>query len=101
MYFSIPASLELNEANIREAVLRMLPIGTPAFLIKGKLIGVGIGKDGLSSYTDPDKNNQAVIRIEYDSKTFGVVKSSYLISLYFSTTKTIQDISVKKWLTGP
>jgi hypothetical protein len=102
-HFSIPASVRLTEKTIKQAVLRVLPVGSLAISIRPKLLDLGIGERGLSNYSESEKDNVAVIRIEYDPKTFDVVKKSYIISLYFTTDsiRTIQDITVKEWLTGP
>ncbi len=99
-HFNISSTTPVNEESIRAAVLQLLPIGTPASLIKSKLAQVEIGKDSLSSYNEIN-NALHVIRIEFDSKTFAIVQTSYLISLHLSQARTIQEISVKKWLTGP
>lgn len=90
----------MTEATIKEAVLPLLPVGTPASTIKGTLSQAGIGKDGLSTYFEPNKENVAVIFINYDVHTFGVVKASYSISLRLSSEQTIQDVDVKKLITA-
>jgi hypothetical protein len=99
-HFNISASSPVTEATIKEAVLRLLPVGTPASTIKGTLSQVGIGKDGLSRYFEPNKENVAVIFINYDVHTFGVVKASYSISLRLSSEQTIQDVDVKTVITA-
>lgn len=102
-HFSIPASDRLTEDTIKQAVLRVLPVGSPAISIRPKLFDLGIGERGLSRYVESEKDNVAVIRIEYDPKTFDVVKKSYIISLYLTSDpiRTIQDVTAKEWLTGP
>lgn len=102
-HFSIPASVRLTEETIKQAVLRVLPVGSPAISIRPKLLDLGIGERGLSKYVKSEKDNVAVIKIEYDPKTFDVVKKSYTISLYLTSDpiRTIQDVTVKEWLTGP
>ena len=83
--------------------MRVLPVGSLAISIRPKLLDLGIGERGLSNYGESGKDNVAVIRIEYDPKTFDVVKRSYIISLYLTSEpiRTIRDITVKEWLTGP
>ena len=102
-HFSIPASTILTEKTIEQAVLRVLPVGSLALSIRAKLFQRGIGERGLSSYIESEKDNVAVIRIDYDSKTFGIVKKSYIISIYLTSDpiRTVQDVAVKEWLTGP
>ena len=102
-HFNIPASVRLTEETIKQAVLRVLPVGSLAISIRPKLLDLGIGERGLSNYGESGKDNVAVIRIEYDPKTFDVVKRSYIISLYLTSEpiRTIRDITVKEWLTGP
>jgi hypothetical protein len=101
-HFSIPTSVRLTEETIKQAVLRVLPVGSPAISIRPKLLDLAIGERGLSRYIESEKDNVAVIRIEYDSKTFEVVKKSYIISIYLTSDsiRTIQDVTVKEWLTG-
>src|ERR1700704_6311097 len=84
-HFSIPASALLTEETIKQAVLRVLPVGSPAISIRPKLLDLGIGEGGLSRYIESEKDNVAVIRIEYDSKTFEVVKKSYIISIHLTS----------------
>jgi hypothetical protein len=102
-HFSIPASVRLTEETIKHAVLRVLPVGSPAISIRPKLLDLGIRESGLSKYVESEKDNVAVIRIEYDPKTFDIVKKSYIISLYLTSDpiRTIQDVTVNEWLTGP
>jgi hypothetical protein len=102
-HFSIPASVRLTEETIKQAVLRKLPVGSPAISIKAKLFDFGIGERGLSRYIESEKDKVAVIRIDYDPKTFEVVKKSYIISIYLTaeSIRMIQDVNVKEWLTGP
>ena len=102
-HFSIPGSTILTEETIKQAVLRVLPVGSPAISIKAKLLDVGIGERGLSRYIEPEKDNAAVIRIDYDSKTVEILKKSYIISIYLTSDpiRTIQDVTVTEWLTGP
>ena len=82
--------------------MRVLPVGSPAISIRPKLLDLAIGERGLSRYIESEKDNVAVIRIEYDSKTFEVVKKSYIISIYLTSDsiRTIQDVTVKERLTG-
>jgi 2-polyprenyl-3-methyl-5-hydroxy-6-metoxy-1,4-benzoquinol methylase len=102
-HFNIPASVRLTEESIKQAVLRVLSVGSPAISIRPKLLDLGIGEGGLSRYIESEKDNVAVIRIDYDSKTFEVVKKSYIISIYLTSEpiRTIQDVTVKEWFTGP
>ena len=102
-HFSIPGSGLLTEETIKQAVLRVLPVGSPAISIRAKLLDVGIGERGLSRYIEQEKDNVAFIRIDYDSRTFEIVKKSYIISIYVTSgpIRTIQDVTVKEWLTGP
>ena len=94
-HFNIPASVRLTEETIKQAVLRVLPVGSLAISIRPKLLDLGIGERGLSNYGESGKDNVAVIRIEYDPKTFDVVKRSYIISLYLTSEpiRTIRDIT--------
>ena len=78
-------------------------MGSPAISIRPKLLDLGIGERGLSRYIESEKDNVAVIKIDYDPKTFEVVKKSYIISIYLTSDpiRTIQDVTIKEWLTGP
>jgi hypothetical protein len=97
-------SVPLTEETIKQAVLQVIPIGLPASLIKEKLLDLGIGENGLSRFIEPGKDNLAVLRIDYDPKTFQVVKKSYVISIYLTSGKdirTIRSVDVAEFLTGP
>ena len=102
-HFSIPRSTRLTGETIREAVLRVLPVGSLAFSIRAKLLERGIGERGLSSYIESENDNVAVSRVDYDPKTFEIVKKSYIISIYLTSDsiRTVQGVTVEEGLTGP
>lgn len=103
LHFSIHDSVPLTEETIKQAVLQVIPVGLPASLIKQKLLAIGIGENGLSRFIEPGKDNVAVIRIDYDPKTFQVVKRSYVVSIHLTSgagIRTIQSVDVAEFLTG-
>ena len=91
---------ELTEALVSERVKALVPVGTPEWLVAEKFKGAGIGKDSLSSYSLIPNRNIAVVRVEFDPNTFGVVKSQWMITLQFDSLKNLQAVSAKRYLTG-
>ena len=99
-YLGIPRSVKLNEGIVREALLLKIPLGTSAQQVAEKLSASGIGKDKLSAYLPPDANGKGSIKIDFDPKTFGFVKTSYFIPLIFTPDMRLAAVEVKSWRTG-
>jgi len=98
-YFSIPWTQRITPRSVRDGVLKIVPIGTPADRVPALLERVGIGKDGLSGYYQEPRFEDTVIRLEYDPHHFAVVQSHYGIMLHFED-RTLRAIRVERWLTG-
>lgn len=98
--FSIPESQPLTEALVAESIAKIFPVGTAEPLLAGKAKGVGVGKDKLSSYGLIKERNLAVIRVELDPSTFGLMKSEWIISLQLDSSQMLQSIGAKRYLTG-
>jgi hypothetical protein len=97
-YFAIPWTQLVTTDTIREGVVRVVPIGTPADLVPSLLTRAGIGKDGLSGYY-PDETSVGVVRLEYDPHHFALVQTHYGIMLHFEHG-LLSDVRVERWLTG-
>jgi hypothetical protein len=98
-YFSIPWTQRVTPASIERGVLSVVPIGTPADSVPGRLLRVGIGGDGLSGYYPDSKSGDAVIRLEYDPRHLTFVQSHYGIMLHFEN-HALKGVHVERWLTG-
>ena len=96
----IPKNQELTESLVSERVKALVPVETPEWLVAEKLKRAGIGEDSLSSYSFIPTKNIAVVRVEFDSNTSGVVKSTWIITLQFDSLKKLQAVSAKRYLTG-
>ena len=96
----IPKNQELTESLVSERVKALVPVETPEWLVAEKLKRAGIGEDSLSSYSFIPTKNIAVVRVEFDSNTSGIVKSTWIITLQFDTMKRLQTVSAKRHLTG-
>ena len=96
----IPTNQELTELLVSERVKSLVPIETSEWLVADKLKRAGIGEDSLSSYSLIPAKNIAVVRVEFDSNTSGIVKSTWIITLQFDTMKQLQAVSAKRHLTG-
>ena len=94
-YFAIPWTQPVTPSSIKEGVLRVVPIGTPADRVPSMLARAGIGQDGLSGYYPAD----GVIRLEYDPHRLALVQTHYGIMLQFEHG-LLTDVRVEKWLTG-
>jgi len=92
---------ELTPESARKVLLRKIPQDTSEQRVYEVLKEAGIGSDGLSSFYPGTKENTIVCRIEYDPKTFGIVKESYIISFLLDDQRRLKDIRIEKWLTGP
>jgi len=82
-------------------VLKQIPIGTPENDIYRVLDRAGIGKDGLSSYYRADERGEIVCRVEYDVKTPGLVKESFVIFLMLDADRKLIEVRIRRDLTGP
>jgi len=100
-YFDIPRDSVLDSASVRSAVLRMIPLGTPASEVAAKLRARGTGAESLSSYFAPDSAGHAVLRVEVDLREVAVAKQSFGILLEFDGTRRLKSIEVRQWQTGP
>jgi hypothetical protein len=100
-YFRIRLGTAVGPDSIREAFLRDVPLGSTETKVREFVDGSDIGKDGLSEYYPPDKQGQAVIRVELDPRTLGLVKKEYCITLRFDIARTLQSVEVDEWFTGP
>ena len=96
----IPKNQELTESLVSERVKALVPVETPEWLVAEKLKRAGIGEDSLSSYSFIPTKNIAVVRVEFDSNTSGIVKSTWIITLQFDSVKKLQAVSAKRYLTG-
>jgi hypothetical protein len=97
-YFQVPAEVSL-ESN-PSPILKHIPIGTPETDIYRVLDQDGIGKDGLSSYYRAGERGEIVCRVEYDVKTPGLVKESFVIFLLLDADRKLVEARVRKDLTG-
>jgi hypothetical protein len=96
--FGIGAHDAIGTNEIRAAILKLIPIGTP----EGKVI------EDLRRRTEADKlvtvstaDRQINCRIDYDPRSVGVVKTSYLIHFLLDDQRILKDVQIKEWLTGP
>ena len=99
-YFAMDPKSEVNAVSIRNAILKMIPMGSDEDVIKARLDESGIGKDGLSSYFPVDSEGRLVCRVEFDRRTFGFVKKSYGVLFRLNSEKKLKDVAVEEWLTG-
>jgi len=100
-YFGMPARARVDSTTLRTAVLELVPLGTSEPEVARRLAERGIGQDSLSQYFPPDSMGKAVVRIEYDRHALNVVQRSFGIILHFDTARTLHDVQVHEWLTGP
>jgi hypothetical protein len=99
-HLGLPGTVQLSEQTIREAFLRKIPVGTAVQEVERRLSEAGVGKDKLSSYVGPDASRTAYLRVDFDPRTLGVVKTHYEIPLNFSPDMKLSDVEVKIWRTG-
>jgi hypothetical protein len=99
-YLSMDPGTPITEVGVRAAALRLIPPGSNEQQVREIVASAGIGTDGLSRYDAPREGGPAHITISLDPRTFGLVKSEYSLSLQFSREGRLQDIQVRKWLTG-
>lgn len=96
----IPTGTNISEAIVTERVQRIVPIGTAEPEAAKMVAALGVGKDSLSSYTLISNRGMAVVRIEYDPSTFGVVKSQWIITLHLDSSMKLSSVTAKRYLTG-
>jgi hypothetical protein len=100
LLFSISPSVPLDDKSISSAVLNVIPLGTSESQVERKLRAIGVGEATISAYYPPSKHDAGLIRIEYDSTTWGLVKKSYQISLTFDSRERLSGVSAGSTLTG-
>ncbi len=100
-YFDIPRNSAVDSTTIRNAVLRMLPLGTEESDVAAKLRARGVGVESLSSYSAPDSAGHAVVRIEFDPREIAIAKVGFVILLEFDVSRRLKSLEVRPWLTGP
>lgn len=99
-HLGIASGRTFTETEARSAALRLMPLGFDEEQVRIAVARAGIGLDGLSSYYPPGKDGKAVIRVELDPKTFGLVKRAYILLLQFDPQRKLQDIQVEARSTG-
>jgi hypothetical protein len=99
-FLGIPKSEVLTEEIVADKILALVPAGTAEQSIAKKAQEMGIGKDGLSSYHFIKERNLAVIRIEFDVRTFGVTKSQWIIGFQLDEAGRMKQSSAKRYIAG-
>lgn len=100
-YFGMGYFAPLDAASIERAVLRIVPVGTPEAQVRESLSKAGIGADGMSSYSAPDIDHEAVVRIEFDPESPSLVKRHFAVMMRFDADSRLERVQAKDWLTGP
>src|SRR5262245_26858619 len=98
-YFHLSANESLESSP--SPILKQIPPGTPESDIYRVLDLNGIGKDGLSSYYRADERGEIVCRVEYDVKSPGLVKESFVIFLSLDEDRKLTGGRIRRDLTGP
>ena len=99
-YFDMPGSQAVTPTSIQSAVLKHLPVGTPANDVYVYLHGRGIGKDGLSGCNWLSDNGDIACRITYNPASAGPVKTSYAVIFTMTQERTLRQVNAKAGLTG-
>jgi hypothetical protein len=101
-HFNITADQEITEDGIRSAILGQLKLGSREDEIYNFLKRRKIGGDPLSAYYKCNEKQPFILcQIDYDPKTFGFVKESYLITFELAgSPPTLQEVKVSRKLTG-
>ena len=60
-----------------------------------------IGSDGASSYHASDSTGEAVVRIEATRRSWNLVQPHYAVIFQYDGAQRLQDVAVRRWLTGP
>jgi len=97
----MPASARVDATTLRNAILEVVPLGTSEREVARRLAKRGIGQDSLSQYFPPDSMGKAIVRIERDTRAPNIVQRSFGVVLRFDSARTVRDIQVHEWLTGP
>lgn len=98
--FGIPENQPLTENLLAESIAKIFPLGTAEPRLAEIAKGVGVGKDKRSSYGLIKERNLAIIRVELDPSTLGLVKSEWIISLQLDSSQMLQSIGAQRYLTG-
>lgn len=79
---------------------KIVPIEETESEINQKVLAVGIGKGGLSSYTFIPDRRLAVVRGEYGSSTFGLVKNRWIVTFHLDASMKLSSVITKRYLAG-
>ena len=96
----VETSANISEAVIAERVKKLIPVGTAEPEIARKVAALGVGGDNLSSYTLISKRSMAVVRVEFDPTTFGLVKSQWIIALHLDSSLKLSSVTANRYLVG-
>lgn len=100
-YFALPHETPDDTASLRDAILRRIPPGTSMVAVESLLTAHGVDRDGLSQYARPNHTDTAALRVDFDSRGWNPVSSSYLIRFAVDSAARLRDVRVTRWLTGP
>jgi hypothetical protein len=102
-YFAVPPDAPLDDTvALRAAILRRVPLGTPASAVAAYLARVGLGRDPHTAYYPPDSARRAVARVELEPVgLFNIVQPEYAIAFDYDAALRLRDVRVRRWMTGP
>jgi hypothetical protein len=98
--FDISNQTPLSEVNIRNAVIKKIPLGTTEKEIYRIFRELKIGADSFSSFYPANGKGEIVCRFEYNPKAFGFVKKHYGIIFQIDDKHVLKDVMIREWLTG-
>ena len=97
-YFGIRPST--NTAQLRQDLLRAVPIGTTEQQLYDRFRRSRISDDRLASWYPADASGVVVFRTGMDTRHLNVVFKEYIILFHLGTDRRLQNIEVKEGLTG-
>jgi hypothetical protein len=100
----IEAYFDLSDTSTPEAIeaeiARRFPAGTSIDAVPVWLSTRNIGADRHASVTDDPSESRLIVTIDLDPASFGVVKEVYDVLFTYDAQRRIEDVEVRRHLTG-
>lgn len=100
-YFEMPAYVGTVPEHVQSAITAKLPLGTSWPIVHEYLISRGIGNDGRSVCTTPERANLLTCTIPASHHVWELIRETNEIRFEFDSNHRLRDVRVTYRITGP